>query len=99
MIYIICQMPDCEYTCDDSSLINYHHIIPKSMGGSDKIGNIIALCPNCHARVYVPDMKHGTHAIKNSNSVILIGKYLSTGGYVLMYQDVFCSEVKYHLLE
>lgn len=83
-----CQMPDCDYMCEDKSQINFHHIVPQSMGGSNNPSNLIELCPNCHARVYVPEMKHGTHSIKHSNSVILHGIFLSTGGYVLNYQYI-----------
>ena len=26
-----------------------HHVVPKSQGGSDRLDNLILLCPNCHA--------------------------------------------------
>lgn len=94
-----CQMPNCDYVCEDESQINFHHIVPRSMGGSNKKSNLIELCPNCHARIYVEGIKSGTHAIKNSNSIILIGKLLSTGGFVLEYRHVDDVELQYCILK
>lgn len=34
------------------SIINVHHILPVAMGGSAKVQNLIALCPNCHGMVH-----------------------------------------------
>ena len=34
--------------CSFPELINIHHIIPKSEGGTDTIDNYIGLCFNCH---------------------------------------------------
>jgi hypothetical protein len=36
----------CESTCD------IHHILPKSKGGSDKMDNLICVCPNCHRSLH-----------------------------------------------
>ena len=92
-------MPDCDYECKDKSQIHYHHIIPKSMGGVDSTSNLIELCPNCHSRIYIPEMVYGGHAIKHDNSVILYGKLLSTEGYVISYKLVNDDEIDYHLLK
>jgi 5-methylcytosine-specific restriction endonuclease McrA len=94
-----CQMPDCDYICEDLSQINFHHIIPRSMGGSDKKFNLIELCPNCHARIYVEGMTTGIHSIKHKNSIILSDKRLSTGGYVIGYKTIEDNELKYCLLK
>ena len=94
-----CQMPDCDYVCEAKSLINFHHIVPVSMGGSNKNSNLIELCPNCHARIYVDGIKSGSHAIIHENSVIFLGKLLSTGGYVISYTNINTDEVKYHFLK
>jgi len=94
-----CQMPDCDYMCEDSSQINIHHIIPRSMGGSDKKSNLIELCPNCHARIYVDGMVSGQHSVKNKNSVIFLSKLLSTSGFVISYKNIDDDEVKYSLLK
>jgi len=95
----ICQMPDCNYVCEDKAQINFHHIVPKSMGGSNKSSNLIELCPNCHARIYIVGMEHGSHSVEHSNSVILHGKYLSTGGQVISYQYIDDDEIQYSILK
>lgn len=30
--------------------LEVHHIVPLSQGGEDAIGNVVALCPNCHRK-------------------------------------------------
>lgn len=32
--------------------VHAHHIVPKSQGGSDRFGNLVTLCADCHARVH-----------------------------------------------
>ena len=93
-----CQMPGCDYQCDSKSQINQHHIIPKSLGGDSSSSNIIDLCPNCHYRVYVPGMGHGIHSITHDNSVILNGKFMSTSGMVISYQQMYSDITEYSLL-
>ncbi|EHY9847421.1 HNH endonuclease [Vibrio cholerae] len=33
---------------DNSPYLEVHHIVPLSLAGEDILGNVIALCPNCH---------------------------------------------------
>jgi len=94
-----CQMPDCDFISDSRSQIDVHHIIPRSMGGTDKRSNLIELCPNCHRRILVEGAETGIHSIENTNSIIIMGKMLSTGGYVISYKDINDDEIKYSLLK
>ena len=95
-----CQMPECDYTCEDKSQINSHHIVPRELGGTNHVSNLIDLCPNCHdGRVYIPEAQNGLHSIRHNNSVILIGKLLSTGGYVISYRNIDSDEIMYSLLK
>ena len=34
-----------------------HHIIDLSKGGEDSIDNCVALCPNCHQKMHLLDLK------------------------------------------
>ncbi len=36
-------------TCRTILVIDLHHVIPLSEDGPNKLDNLIALCPNCHA--------------------------------------------------
>jgi len=90
-----CQMPGCDYSCEDKSQINFHHIVPRELGGNNKKSNLVELCPNCHAKVYIPEATSGNHSIKHDNSIILLKKLLSTGGTVIAYQEIGNNEVKY----
>ena len=95
----LCQMPNCDYVCENKSQINFHHIVPRSKGGKNNQSNLIELCPNCHAKVYVPGMEYGSHSIKHNNSVILHSKLFSTGGYLICYQYAYSDEVEYSMIK
>lgn len=35
-----------------NNIENFHHMVPRSKGGSDTIQNQVGLCPKCHAKVH-----------------------------------------------
>lgn len=43
------------YACGFSihTILRVHHRIPISLGGTDEIGNLVLLCPNCHTLVHL----------------------------------------------
>ena len=41
-----CENPNCR----EPDIVDIHHIIPKSRGGTNMKNNIIVLCPLCHAK-------------------------------------------------
>jgi len=82
-----CKFPKCDYTTNHRSQINYHHIIPQELNGTDKDYNRIWLCPTHHTKIFIPKSKSGIHSIKSFDSIILIGWMSSTNGRVLEYQD------------
>ena len=45
--------PMCEL-CEKRSEIA-HHIIPRKQGGSDEVGNLMAVCRSCHGRIHHKD--------------------------------------------
>ena len=67
-----CYFPNCEYETDIRSQIVYHHIIPRSLNGSNKKYNRIYVCPSCHSKIYVPEMKNGIHSKKGKDSIEII---------------------------
>ena len=82
-----CKFPNCDYSTNHRSQINYHHIIPRELNGSNKDFNRIWLCPTHHTKIYIPH-SNGMHSIKGSDSIILVGWLTSTGGRVLEYKDI-----------
>lgn len=40
------------YVCEFVDALVKHHLKPQSQGGSDRVFNLINLCPNCHALVH-----------------------------------------------
>lgn len=38
--------------CGATENIQKHHIVPKSLGGTDQFGNIVFLCGECHAKAH-----------------------------------------------
>ena len=78
-----CMFPECDYEVSDREKIDYHHIKPKELGGSDNSNNRIFLCPIHHRYIYVENVKYGHHSIKRKESIIIRGMYPSTAGTVL----------------
>ena len=67
MIRYTCQL--CGYTTDKRNKIHHHHIEPKELGGVTTDWNLVYLCPNCHANIFVRDSKSGIHSIESQNSI------------------------------
>ena len=38
--------------CGQSGNLNQHHLVPRSIGGSDDDSNLITLCGSCHAKAH-----------------------------------------------
>ena len=93
MIYE-CKFPNCGYKTKNRSQIHNHHIIPKSMNGSNNKNNKIFLCPTHHSFIYIPNCSEGIHSIKYHNSIIITSILNSTNGLVLEYIEH--NEIKYH---
>ena len=58
-----CNICDSEWT----SILEIHHLIPLSLGGTNDIHNLIPLCPNCHRIVHMWRRSLNNH---NHNSEI-----------------------------
>ena len=82
-----CQFPKCDYSTTHRSQIQYHHIVPLELNGSNKQYNRIWLCPTCHTKVFVKESRSGIHSIQGKDSIIIIQWMNSTSGRVLEYQD------------
>ena len=82
-----CEFPKCDYSTSHRSQVNYHHIVPLELNGSDKDYNRIWLCPTHHTKIFVPKSKSGMHSIKGLDSIVLIQWLNSTQGRVLEYKD------------
>lgn len=40
----------CEL-CDYSAALDVHHLVPRYKGGQHELGNLMVVCPNCHALI------------------------------------------------
>ena len=41
-----------------NDIMDFHHIVPRSKGGSDNIKNLVGLCPECHKKVHtIPEFR------------------------------------------
>ena len=52
--------------CGTNENIEYHHIVPLSLGGNDVITNIVPLCHQCHKAAHCG--QHLSHYTKSTNS-------------------------------
>ena len=59
-------IPIC-YACGYDTVTVRHHIIPQAEGGPNKVGNIVILCPNCHALAHKGVIQQETLIIKKDN--------------------------------
>jgi hypothetical protein len=92
-----CCAPECTYQTDHRSQIHIHHIVPRSMGGSNKSFNLLEVCPNCHSRIFVPGATSGIHSKQHDNSFVITRVVLGTSGRLIEYID--CDgdgDIKYH---
>lgn len=39
------------YFCDETSVLEEHHIVPRRFDGSDDEKNIVEVCPTCHSKL------------------------------------------------
>ena len=45
-------MSDAEcYFCDETEVLERHHVVPRRHGGSDREENLVTLCPTCHRKI------------------------------------------------
>ncbi len=47
-VWYRCENPNCNYT----QFLDVHHIVAEIEGGSNKLNNLIVLCPRCHAAAH-----------------------------------------------
>ncbi|MDD5651536.1 MAG: HNH endonuclease signature motif containing protein [Candidatus Nanoarchaeia archaeon] len=88
-----CENPNCDYSTNNRNKINWHHIKPKELNGSNRSFNRVFLCPNCHSNVYIPESSTGNHAIKTENSIIILEWLNSTTGKILKTIDTKGNEI------
>lgn len=48
--------------CGSKKELEYHHVVPVSLGGKDVNSNIICLCYPCHQKIHYGESKHGLHS-------------------------------------
>jgi hypothetical protein len=61
--------------CGTSSNLHYHHLVPKSLGGSDNETNLLTLCGKCHA------LAHGVRSQWNLGHLTTVAlQYKKTQG-------------------
>lgn len=50
--------------------LEVHHVVRLADGGLDELGNVVALCPNCHRKVHVLNDKHDLIKLKKVSEEI-----------------------------
>jgi len=81
-----CYFPDCEYTTQSRSKIDMHHIIPREIDPRTKL--TVPLCKTHHAMIYIEKATAGQHSIKCPDSLIIKGKFKSTDGDSILYENM-----------
>ena len=67
--------------CGSREFLEFHHIVPKSSGGSDDYDNIILLCACCHStihnRSYNPQKYHLNTSIDYDLAIPILEAYFA----------------------
>ena len=69
---IDCRGPKCQ-RCDysDVNILVVHHIIRRADGGTNDLGNLELVCPNCHAEIHFYEIKHNKKGQKQASGVTI----------------------------
>ena len=95
-----CEFPGCTFTSEYDNDLQYHHIIPQELNGSNDKFNLLHVCQHCHNKIYVRDSHKCSKHYKLRNDSIICHKIcLATSGYVLEYSSLNDNELKYHQLD
>jgi hypothetical protein len=58
--------------CDEIPLLDIHHIVPRSEGGSNEPSNLILSCKNCHARIHSESISENeVYRVKKSLGAVI----------------------------
>jgi 5-methylcytosine-specific restriction protein A len=52
----LCEQP-APFKTTDGPYLESHHVVHLAQGGPDSIDNAIALCPNCHRKMHILDLR------------------------------------------
>jgi 5-methylcytosine-specific restriction endonuclease McrA len=44
---VLCSEPQTQWL-----KLEIHHLIPRSLGGSNDVDNLMPICPNCHSKIH-----------------------------------------------
>jgi 5-methylcytosine-specific restriction enzyme A len=61
----LCNRPAPFRDRNGEPFLEIHHIIPLEEGGQDTIGNVVALCPNCHRKMHELNLTADVVRLKN----------------------------------
>lgn len=53
-------------TPDGEPYLEIHHIVPLKEGGEDVVGNVAALCPNCHRKMHILNLPQDVALLKRN---------------------------------
>jgi 5-methylcytosine-specific restriction enzyme A len=62
----LCGLPAPFTGHDGQPYLEVHHIVPLAEGGKDEIGNVVALCPNCHRKMHVLGLQADVGKLKKN---------------------------------
>jgi len=57
------KMLQCSICKSEVDFLQNHHIIPKSVGGTDEDSNIISICINCHRKIHTSNITSSPYLI------------------------------------
>ena len=65
-------LQDGKCACCGGGIEHFHHLMPKSRGGSDTPENLIGLCGTCHDRIHKGDLDPGMPGLKKKYAALSV---------------------------
>ena len=54
----------CKSSYSDDKMMQVHHIVPVSDGGTDELTNLITVCRNCHKKIHNDDWRKYAESLR-----------------------------------
>lgn len=72
----------------DSAEADIHHLLPRSMGGTDQLSNLVTLCDGCHA-AHHPTLQGGLARRVLERWAVRLARWLDHEGVVVAHTETF----------
>lgn len=81
-----CIFPGCQYSTEERSMIEFHHIHPRELNPVLGKDVVVPLCPNHHRHIYHAESRSGAHSRRTRESYEISSVSLTTTGTAVTFK-------------